>query len=74
MRPGRRGLGEGASDAPLEIKTVMIEVDDSELMPEDHEFLKRWSEALGVSVAVLSGRILAAAIEGDQYVEKRPRD
>ena len=52
----------------------MMEIDDSDLTAEDHEFLKRWSEALDVSVAVLIGRILVAAIEGDQYVEKRPRD
>lgn len=46
--------------------TAMIEVDESELTADDHEFLKRWSEALGVSVAVLIGQILSAAIEGDQ--------
>lgn len=52
----------------------MIEVDDSELTAEDHEFLQEWAAALQVTVAVLAGRILAAAIEGDQYVEKRPMD
>ncbi len=52
----------------------MIEVDDSELTPEDHEFLQEWAAALRVTVAVLAGRILSAAIEGDQYVEKRPVD
>lgn len=54
--------------------TAMIEVDDSELTAEDHEFLQEWAAALQVTVAVLAGRILAAAIEGDQYVEKRPMD
>jgi hypothetical protein len=52
----------------------MIEVDDSELTEEDREFLKEWANNLNESVPVLIGRILVAAIEGDQYVEKRPRD
>lgn len=50
----------------------MIEVDDSELTPEEHEFLKVWAAALRVTVAVLAGRILSAAIDGDQYIEMRP--
>ncbi len=45
----------------------MIQVDDSELTDEDREFLKEWADNLNESVAVLVGRILAAAIEGDQH-------
>ncbi|HKS09711.1 MAG TPA: hypothetical protein VJS13_09210 [Pyrinomonadaceae bacterium] len=52
----------------------MIEVDDSELKQDDREFLERWANALGVTVAVLVFRILEAAIDGDQYVELRPRE
>jgi len=52
----------------------MIEVDDSELDEEDREFLEEWANNLNESVPVLIGRILVAAIEGVQYVEKRPRD
>lgn len=52
----------------------MIEIDDLELDADDHDFLQRWADDLGVSVAVLLGRVLVAAIEGDHYVEKRPRE
>jgi len=52
----------------------MIEVDDSELDEDDREFLTEWADNLNESVPVLIGRILLAAIEGDQYIEKRPRD
>ena len=38
------------------------------------EFLARWAEALQVSLGVLVLRIVEAAIDGDQYVEMRPRD
>jgi hypothetical protein len=50
----------------------MIAVDDSELNDDDREFLERWAEALGVSVAVLILRIVEAAIDGDQYLAERP--
>ena len=50
----------------------MIEIDDSALEEDEREFLQRWANALQVRVAVLIIRILSAAIEGDQYVEKRP--
>ena len=51
----------------------MIEVDDSQLTAEDHAFILQWAEALGVSVPVLLGRILLAALEGGHYKEKQPR-
>jgi hypothetical protein len=53
--------------------TAMIEVDDSEIDEDDREFLTRWAEALDVSLSVLVLRILEAAIDGDQYIKKRPR-
>jgi hypothetical protein len=53
---------------------TMIEVDDSQLTAEDHAFIQQWAEALGVSVPVLLGRILLAALEGGHYIEKQPRD
>ena len=59
---------------PTLFETDMIDVDDSELTDDDREFLKEWADNLNESVPVLIGRILLAAIEGDQYVEKRPRD
>ena len=52
----------------------MIEVDDSQLTAEDHAFIQEWAEAPGVSIAVLLGRILLAALEGGHYIEKQPRD
>jgi hypothetical protein len=52
----------------------MIEVDDSELDEDDREFLKRWAEALGVPVAVLILRIVEVALDGDQYIARRPQD
>ena len=52
----------------------MIEVDESQLHEDDREFLERWANALEVPVGVLVLRILEAAIDGDQYIKKRPRD
>ena len=52
----------------------MILLDDSELPEDDCEFLARWAEALQVPLGVLVLRIVEAAIDGDQYVEMRPRD
>jgi hypothetical protein len=52
----------------------MIEVDDSQVTAEDHAFIQQWAEALSVSVPVLLGRILLAALEGGHYIEKQPRD
>jgi hypothetical protein len=54
-------------------RTYMIEVDDLELDDDDREFLKEWADNLNETVPVLIGRILLAAIEGVQYVEKRPK-
>ena len=53
---------------------TMIEVDESELDEDDREFLERWAKALHVPIGVLVLRILEAAIDGDQYIAKRPRD
>jgi hypothetical protein len=52
----------------------MIEVDDSALEEYEREFLQRWANALQVPVGVLIVRILAAAIDGDQYIQMRPED
>ena len=51
----------------------MIEVDDSEIPEDDRLFLQEWAEALGVPIGVLVLQILEAAIDGDQYIKKRPR-
>ena len=51
----------------------MIEVDDSQLTQVERVFLEQWAGALEVPVDVLALRILSAGIEGDPYVEKRPR-
>ena len=51
----------------------MIEVDDSALEEDEREFLQRWADALQVPVGVLI-IILAAAIDGDQYIQMRPDD
>lgn len=52
----------------------MIEVDDSLLDEDEREFLKEWAEALNVPIGVLVLRIVQAATEGIQFVDKRPRD
>jgi hypothetical protein len=52
----------------------MIEVDDSKLSEDDREFLERWAQALQIPLGVLILRIVEAAVDGDQYIEKRPRD
>jgi len=63
----------GGSGSALNYLT-MIEVDDSELDEDDREFLECWANALEVPIGVLVLRILEAAIDGDQYIAKRPRD
>jgi hypothetical protein len=50
----------------------MIEVDDSDFTPDHLEFLQEWADNLGISIAVLLGRIILATSEGDQYVAKAP--
>lgn len=52
----------------------MILLDDSKLEDDEREFLERWANALQVPVAVLITRILAAIVDGDQYIEMRPED
>jgi hypothetical protein len=86
VRQGRRRVktvGATPERALLELWVVsgsalnyltMIEVDDSELDEDDREFLERWAKPLGVPVGVLILRIVEAAIDGDQYIAKRPRD
>ena len=51
----------------------MIQVDDSQLTQDDHAFLNQWAGALAVPVNELALRILSATIDGDPYVEQRPR-
>ena len=53
---------------------AMIEIDDSEMPEDDREFLDRWAKALQIPLGVLILRIVEAAIDGDQYIEKRPRE
>ena len=53
---------------------VMLEVDDSELDDDDREFLQRWAKALEVPIGILIFRIVEAAIDGDQFIAKRPTD
>lgn len=50
----------------------MIEVDDSDFTPDHREYLQEWANNLGVSVAVLLGRIVIATSEGDLYTENAP--
>jgi hypothetical protein len=51
----------------------MIEVDDSQLTNDHRAFLNQWAGALDVPFDVLAFRILSATIDGDPYVEQRPR-
>ena len=50
----------------------MIEVDDSKLTADHRDYVERWANMLGVSVAELLGRILLAGIEGEVYCEQAP--
>ncbi|HKS10767.1 MAG TPA: hypothetical protein VJS13_14545 [Pyrinomonadaceae bacterium] len=50
----------------------MLPVDDSDFTPDHIELLEEWAGNLGISVAVLLGRIVLAATEDDKYVEKAP--
>ena len=51
---------------------IMLEVDDSDFTPDHIDFLNEWADNLGISLAVLLGRIIVATSEGDQYVAKAP--
>ena len=50
----------------------MIEIDDSKLTADHRDYLERWANILGVSVAELLGRIVLAGIEGETYCEQSP--
>jgi hypothetical protein len=50
----------------------MLELDGLELKPEYRTFLQEWADALGVTVEILIGRIIASTIDGFLYVEKIP--
>ena len=52
---------------------MAIEIDDSTLSEEDLAFVEQWAGELEIPVPVLLGRILEGAIDGDVYVEHRPR-
>jgi hypothetical protein len=63
----------GVNDASYYVGP-MIEIDDKKLTKDERDFLQRWAEALGVPIAELVIRILSGAVDGDQYIAKRPRD
>ena len=69
--PKRALLNCGYSVAP--IYCTMLEVDDSDFTQDHIDFLQEWADNLGVSVAVLLGRIILARSECDQYVAKAPK-
>lgn len=50
----------------------MLELNDSDFTDDHIEFLQEWADNLGISVEVLSARIVLACSEGDQYVESVP--
>lgn len=52
---------------------MAIEIDDSTLTAEEKAFVEQWANDLEIPLPVLLGRILEGAIEGDEYVEQRPR-
>lgn len=52
---------------------MAIEIDDSTLSAEDKAFVEQWARDLEIPVPVLLGRILEGAIDGDDYIEQRPR-
>ena len=44
------------------------------LTEEQTTLLIRWATALGINTKELTMRILAAALDGDKYIEKAPAD
>ena len=70
FREGRRGQDRGEKNLSM----IRVNFDDSKLTSEYRAFLKEWADTLGVSLAELLGRILIAAVEGEQYVEKMPTE
>lgn len=50
----------------------MIELDDSEFTQDHRDYLNEWANNLGVTVAVLVGRIVLACTEGELYIEDAP--
>lgn len=52
---------------------MAIVIDDSTLTAEEKAFVEQWASDLGIPVPVLLGRILEGAIDGDDYIEQRPR-
>ena len=55
-----------------ETPDIVVELTSSDLMSNKWDFLREWANKLGVSIEVLSKRILIAAVEGSHYAEKMP--
>ena len=51
--------------------TVTLTPDD--IQPKDWNFLREWTNNLGVSIEVLLKRILIAGVTGQLYAEKIPK-
>jgi hypothetical protein len=53
---------------------AIIQLTLNDIQPKDWEFLREWTNNLGVSMGVLLKRILIAGVQGQLYAEKIPED
>jgi hypothetical protein len=53
---------------------AFVNLTPSDLESKDWAFLREWADRLGVSIEVLLKRILIAAVIGQLYVEKIPKN
>lgn len=51
----------------------VIIIDESELDESERAFHQEWAKNLNVSIEELFKRLLLAAIDGDPFIEKRPK-
>jgi hypothetical protein len=56
----------------IETPSIVINLTSNDIEPKDWAFLREWANNLGVSIEVLSKRILIAAVIGQLYAEMIP--
>jgi hypothetical protein len=51
-----------------------VKLTPNDIEPKDWTFLREWANKLGVSIETLLKRILIAAVSGQLYAEKIPKN
>jgi hypothetical protein len=65
-------LDDVITDTHAETPYITLNLTRSDILPDHWDFLRDWTNNLGVSLEVLLKRILIAAVMGQLYAEKIP--